>query len=146
MKYHWVSWVWYWWEGAITALASNAVFWHPSLSALAWVAELEVMHTAGWRSLAPHPGWSSQNTSQLCSGLNWLLTAASRRKKKGNESYPYPPLSPATPTHLQNRTKKHFPAITVSYPIAGILVLPHENQCCWNTAFKQPHITTNPNV
>lgn len=97
--------------------------WHPSPSALAWVAKLEVVLTVGWCSLAPRPRESSYNTSQLCSGPNWLLTACSFKKKKRSENYPWLPLSSATPAYLQNRTKKTFSSYSsiLSY--------------CWNSGF-----------
>lgn len=138
-----MSWVWYWWEGATTTLASRAVKL-TSLTLSSGVGDrIGGGAHCGVMLTGTTLGETSHNTSQLFSGLNWLLTACSfKGKKKGDKNSPCPPLSFTTPAHLKKRTKKNSPAILESYPIAGILVLSHENQCCWNTAFKQPHITS----
>lgn len=147
MQYHLVSWVWYWREGATTALPAALLSWHPH--PLLWHGEQNRRwctprgdahwhHAPGGALTTPH------SFAQVWIG-SWL-PAVPRRRKKGIKTLLACHCPPLLQLTYKRGPKKHSPAILVSYPVAGILVLSHGNQCCWNTAFKKPHITRSPNV
>lgn len=55
---------------------------HPAPQPLTRGAGREAVHAAGRRSPAPRPCGTHHETSHVCSGLNWLLTACKAGKKK----------------------------------------------------------------